>query len=740
MLIYLLSNQFMIGWHPNVLQFLLAADYPSVIHYYEQLLEQEFVSFTNYWYLGLAYLLNEEEEPAQTIWMMAITQAPELQIESLTEELVTVLHQEAERQLRVNDKPKSWLIRSHLRGVNPSELANILLLILLEIELDIFTPENISIYEVCSLLEQKKSESVDIEQLFKTVQNVLKYPALESINLAKSSLVHASPVEQWMEMLIQAAKDLGYGQNSPLLGIELIYLCLQLRPNALEALEHLPRLHLEAHQYQEAIQTATHFYECCNTVDSQFFSNALLLKSMLSAGAWNNIAPVANRHKTLLRQLIETQPTLNLRDIKALVVYTGYVFYLQDSLQENRWLQNEAGKLFHRNLVANTSIEIPLSRRNLYSFEKKRPLKIGYIAHTLKAHSVGWLCRWLFKYHDRNEFALSLYLFEQDPDDPFFAEWFGPNIDAAHFFRDDIPAAAEKICDDNIDILIDLDSITLDHTVTVMGLKPALIQASWLGWDASGLPTVDYFIADPYVLPTDADQHYHEKILRLPQTYIAVNGFEIDVPTLKRSDLGISADSVVYYSSQVGMKRHPETIQMQLQIIKEVPNSYFLIKGLADQSLIQEMFLDLAMTMGIAAERLKFLPMMPTEMVHRANLGIADVVLDTFPYNGATTTLETLWMGIPLVTRVGTQFAARNSYSFLMNVGVTEGIAWNAEEYVEWGIRFGFDLPLRLDVAWKLRQSRKTSPLWNTKRFTHNMEQAYRSMWHNYVESHPSCA
>jgi predicted O-linked N-acetylglucosamine transferase (SPINDLY family) len=122
-------------------------------------------------------------------------------------------------------------------------------------------------------------------------------------------------------------------------------------------------------------------------------------------------------------------------------------------------------------------------------------------------------------------------------------------------------------------------------------------------------------------------------------------------------------------------------------------------------------------------------------MIHRANLGIADVVLDTFPYNGATTTLETLWMGIPLVTRVGTQFAARNSYAFLMNAGVTEGIAWSAEEYVKWGIRFGTDQNLRLDVAWKLRQSRRTSALWNTKQFAREMEQAYEKMWLDYTEA-----
>jgi predicted O-linked N-acetylglucosamine transferase (SPINDLY family) len=121
--------------------------------------------------------------------------------------------------------------------------------------------------------------------------------------------------------------------------------------------------------------------------------------------------------------------------------------------------------------------------------------------------------------------------------------------------------------------------------------------------------------------------------------------------------------------------------------------------------------------------------------MHRANLGIADVVLDTYPYNGATTTLEVLWMGIPLVTRVGEQFAARNSYTMMMNAGITEGIAWTDEEYVEWGIRLGKDAALRQQISWQLRQSRQTSALWNARQFTREMENAYEQMWQRYLEA-----
>jgi predicted O-linked N-acetylglucosamine transferase (SPINDLY family) len=172
-----------------------------------------------------------------------------------------------------------------------------------------------------------------------------------------------------------------------------------------------------------------------------------------------------------------------------------------------------------------------------------------------------------------------------------------------------------------------------------------------------------------------------------------------------------------------------------MKIIKEVPNSYFLIKGGAIEKSIKNLFTQIAEELGVDSDRLRFLPAVPSEAVHRANLGIADVVLDTYPYNGATTTLETLWMGIPLVTRVGEQFAARNSYTMMMNAGITEGIAWTDDEYIEWGVRLGKDAALRQQISWKLWQSRQTSPLWNAKQFTREMENAYKQMWERYLET-----
>jgi predicted O-linked N-acetylglucosamine transferase (SPINDLY family) len=268
-----------------------------------------------------------------------------------------------------------------------------------------------------------------------------------------------------------------------------------------------------------------------------------------------------------------------------------------------------------------------------------------------------------------------------------------------------------------------------------LAIKPAPIQVTWLGWDASSVPTIDYFIADPYVLPEDAQNYYSEKIVRLPQTYIAVDGFEVAVPDLRRDQLDIPMDAIIYFTAQRGYKYNPHTAELQLQILKQVPNSYFLIKGMADQESLQTFYAEIAESVGVDCDRLKLLPQSATEATHRANLRIADVVLDTYPYNGATTTMETLWMGIPMVTRVGQQFAARNSYTMMINAGITEGIAWTDEEYVEWGIKLGTDENLRQQIAWKLRMNQRTAPLWNAKQFTRDMENAYEKMWLNYTEN-----
>ena len=207
---------------------------------------------------------------------------------------------------------------------------------------------------------------------------------------------------------------------------------------------------------------------------------------------------------------------------------------MQDNPEENNFYQGEISRIFQEKIK-------PFTPPSQFSKPTKaqRPLRIGYIAHTLRVHSVGWLSRWLFHYHDKQNFEVGIYFINQNSDNDFSKRWFK---DKATFYRElgiNPQEITNKIKEDNIDILVDLDSTTFNGTCTVMAFKPAPIQVTWLGKDASEISTIDYFIADPYVLPDEAQDYYKEKIWRLPQTYIAVDGFETDVPTLRREDLDI---------------------------------------------------------------------------------------------------------------------------------------------------------------------------------------------------------
>ena len=725
-------------WKKAAYEYLLKQDYLAVATYYEEALETEPDNYDYYWYLGLAYLLQEQEEEAQTTWLFAMTQGIEEEADELIQELVDILLTEARRQESLGDPQKSWLIRGHLREIAPNLIDNLLELVRLEIILNIFTPEKLNDWQVIELLQQSPENSVNPDLLLQVLKQILEFSVAEIVAFAQACLAHISS-ETFIDAVVPIALRKANRDGKVFFTIEIIKLCLELQPDNLTLLNEQAHFYVLKNNYQQALEVAYQFYESCQTLLTQLFGNYRILYTLILSGNWQEVESIANRHRKFLQEIIERQ-TDEIEPIvkNVLISLTLPWLYLQDNLVENRWFQNQISLLFYKNFSSQIPVSAHQSNFDLdnssFVINQNKKLKIGYIAHTFRKNSVGWLARWLLHYHNREKFQTAIYL-GGEAEDEITQIWYKQKADLVRNFQRDTQSIAQQIREDEIDILVDLDSVTRNITCLIMALKPAPVQVTWLGFDASGLPTIDYFIADPYVLPENAQAHYTEKLWRLPNTYLAVDGFEIGIPTLRRDDLGIPDDGVIYLSSHGGYKRHPATIRLQMRIIKEVANSYLLIKGIGDENSVKQLFSQLAAEEGVDLERLKFLPKDPNEYMHRANLQIADIALDTYPYNGVTTTLEILWTGIPLVTRVGEQFAARNSYTFLRNVGVEEGIAWTDEEYLEWGIRLGKDKALRQEVAWKLKKSKQTAPLWNGKQFALEMEQAYQQMWSNYVNS-----
>ncbi|MDB9522279.1 hypothetical protein PN480_09975 [Dolichospermum circinale CS-1225] len=726
-----LNNQ--ISAHPNLL----------TIQEYEQNITENPQEVTNYWYLGLALLLAGREEEAQIAWMTPLLEFGEEESEQWLLQLTEILLNAAQQQETDSQSQLAWVIRQHIREFVPGHINNFLKIIELNIDLKIEdweTTINQLIAIISELIEPPVfDEKLLVQVIEKLVRpNPVNPPALID-KLVEAFIPYLINSETIIELLIHKADAYSHFFNFEM-SLYFAKIACHLRPNNLACLGKIIFYlqSLAGCYHKESIDWANKYLEIAEEPIEKILGTHFLLTGFLQSLDYPEKAvQIYQQYKQLLSDLVNNQTeSKSLIDILAI---GAFLLYMEDNPHENRLIRNGLAALCQKMIWKEYSKEINIYQQRFNTPRpalSQRPLRIGYVSECFISHSVGYLAWWLLKYHNRQEFDIHLYSLREriyDPQQQAYKNEFGDHF---HQLCPPIVTIADKINEDEIDILVDLDSLTSYSNCAILALKPAPIQVSWLGYDATGFPTVDYFIADNHVLPASAQNDYTEKIWRLPQNYIGIDGFNVGTPTISRESLDIPNDGIIYFSSQTGLKRNPDNIRLQMQIIKQVPNSYFLLKSYrSNHEDLQNFIAPLAEAEGLDLECFRFLPTAPTDMEHRANLAIADIVLDTYPYNGATTTLETLWMGVPIVTRVGEQFAARNSYTMMMNAGITQGIAWSDEEYVEWGVKLGKDEKLRQEIVWKLRKSRQTSPLWNGKKFAREMENAYLQMWQRYIDS-----
>ncbi len=718
------------NWQEEIRKCLEAGDYATVIDYYEKRITENPEEVANYWYLGLAYLLNGREEEATATWLIPFVELLPAETDSLNRDLQEILLQEAKRQTAKNHHHAEGIIREKIAEIAPDNLENLIKLALCNCRRNRFDFEVLN--RLASLLQERhyeftEEEKEDISQL---LEFLLEIPNEAVIAFLEKIIPLLAKDDEFIQIISAKINEIADRNQQYLWGGKLLATFLEILPNKLQNLSRIFQYYSRACWDEEAKIYASEYEKHSKTVPEKVLASYQLLINGMSRDDWFKAGQYEQKLREYLEKLITNLPE-EMEEYLAvgLITIPPVFFYLRDNLRENRRVVNGVGAIFQQQIrrIFPSLISSFGNRKN----QQQGKIKIGYIGCSLRRHPVGLLSRWLIKYHNREEFSIYTYGICQ-PRDYITQKFFQETADKSYITPgSNVREIVNQILEDEIDILVDLDSATNNITAAVIALKPAPIQVTWLGLDSDGIPSVDYFIADPYVLPPEAEQYYREKIWRLSHVYVAVEGFEVDVPTVRREDLEIEEEAVVYYHIQNPYKRNPHTIRLQMKILKAVPNSYLLVKGMAGKN-TENLFKTIATSEGVNPNRLRFLPPAPTEAIHRANLKIADIVLDTYPYNGATTTLETLWQEIPIVTRVGEQFAARNSYSFMMNVGVREGIAFSDEEYVEWGILLGTDSDLRQEVTWKLKQAKHTSPLWNALSFTREMENAYRKMYEMY--------
>jgi predicted O-linked N-acetylglucosamine transferase (SPINDLY family) len=737
-----------IGWISESWDAIEQENYSIAIKIYEKEVESNPGEILKLFYLGIAYLLNGEEDLAQMTWFSAIAESEDTEFSSLRS-LSNALDREAHRQVEKEKIEISWIIRQYIEEINPSDIINQLELIILSIKLERFSRDLLDEWKTLEILKlNNKDIKLEPKKLQLFINSILSHHTHETLEIASELSSFTEDKKMYCNILLQKAHE--EKTKNLEFAAEIAKICLKFFPENLVVLRAIYLFYSTTSNYKEAISSVTSFCDKAKNSEWELLAIYSLIREKTRGGEWADLEPIISKYKALMLQLQSSHQDQLEQDLDvsiAMPIIPTMLQYYQDNIVENRYLQNQLSEKFQENMVKvfieknyNRPIEEePLSQFSYLHkkkiFQEESKLRIGFLVSKLKLHSVGWLGRWLFKYYDKSKFDFFLYVTKQNSGDFFTHAWFESTVKKCTYFKaEEYLKVVESIYLDEVDILIDLDSTTSCESCVITALKPAPIQATWLGFDASGIPSIDYFIVDPHLLPEDAQSYYRERLWRLPRTYLAVDGFEIEVPTLSRRDFDIPDDAVVFLSAQTGQKRNPNTVRLQLRILKATPNGYLLIKGWGDDTVIQDLFLKLAREEEVDLNRLHFLKLDQNEFIHRANLQIADVILDTYPYNGATTTLEALWMGVPIVTRLGQQCAARNSYTFMTQVGVTDGIATTDDEYVHWGTRFGNEPQLRQKVNAQLRQSRHTASVWDTKQFVRDMEDAWQEMWEIYKQ------
>jgi protein O-GlcNAc transferase len=293
---------------------------------------------------------------------------------------------------------------------------------------------------------------------------------------------------------------------------------------------------------------------------------------------------------------------------------------------------------------------------------------------------------------------------------------------------------ADLIRQDQIDILVDLSMHTAGNRLLVFAAKPAPVQVTWLGYPGStGLQTIDYRLSDPYLDPLGEDESiYSEQTIRLPDTfwcYDPMDGRDIPInppPALERGE-------ITFGCLNKFTKLNPQNLALWAKVLAQVKNSRLLL--LTDPgSHVQRTISELA-GHGIDPARLEFIPRRSHQeylkLYHRI-----DIALDTLPYNGHTTTIDGLWMGVPTVSLAGATAVGRAGVSILSNIGLLELIAKSEAQFVQIAVALAQDLPKLSNLRSTLRQRMEQSPLMDAPRFARNIESAYRQMWRTWC-GHP---
>jgi predicted O-linked N-acetylglucosamine transferase (SPINDLY family) len=374
---------------------------------------------------------------------------------------------------------------------------------------------------------------------------------------------------------------------------------------------------------------------------------------------------------------------------------------------------------------------LPQFTQHTNTINPDRPLRVGFVSGDFKRHSVSYFIKPIFEHHHPDQIQIYAYAQVEEPDD--FTETLKGLCEQWRDTLDlDDAALAAQIQQDQIDILVDLSGHTLLNRLAVFGMKPAPIQATYLGYPATtGLPTIDYWITDHHIHPPETTETAVEEIWRLPRCYVSYSPPPVAPPIgpLPQTQLGV----ITFGSFNASRKLTPATLHVWSEILKQVPESRLLLKC-SDPRYSPQLMIESLLKLGIERQRVIVYRNSPYQD-HLNLYNQVDLHLDPMPYTGCTTTCEALWMGVPTLTLAGQKKMERMSATILATVGLDDFIATTPADYIAKAVQ----LVTRPDYLTLLRQTLRerlqASALLDGEDLTTTLESAFRQMWQRYLST-----
>jgi protein O-GlcNAc transferase len=368
----------------------------------------------------------------------------------------------------------------------------------------------------------------------------------------------------------------------------------------------------------------------------------------------------------------------------------------------------------------------PLVQRPSYSHDR---IRLAYVSGDFNNSAVATLMAGVFEHHDRARFetiAVSFGSADGTPMRQRLEGAFERFIDVRGKRDEEIAALLQDI---QADIAVDLMGYTGQCRTGIFARRPATLQVNYLGFPGTmGAPYIDYIIADRTVIPEDQQVHYTEQVAYLPHCYLPADRARATFQRVpSRAEAGLPDRGFVFASFNNAYKFSPAMFDIWMRLLRTLEGSVLWLpenNPLAMRNLARE-----AGARGVAAERVVFAPIVPDGGEHLARLSLADLFLDTLPYNAHTSASDALWAGAPVLTLLGTSFAGRVAASALKAGGLPELIAKTPADYETFALRLARDPAALRAMRARLNRNRLAAPLFDTKRYTGDLEAAFAAMW-----------